>query len=176
MTRRQRLVFLRHSETDWNAAGRVMGRTDIGLNRTGVTQACAARARIAALAPTSAWVSPLRRARQTARLVLGAPARIPVTILTGLVERDWGAWEGRAAGDRPRDPGVAGAGTVEPWELFAARVAAAVGAIDDPGLPLVIAHSGVWRALLDVSGGLAAAPPDHAEARVVTLAIDGGGR
>lgn len=141
-----RLVFVRHGRTDWNAAGLTMGWTDVPLNRAGVAEALALRPAIARTGPTSVWVSPLRRCRQTARLCLPRPSGLPTRLGPDLRERCWSRWEGRPAAER--DPGDA-----EPMDAFEARVARALAAIDDEGLPLVVAHSGVLRAILSLSGG-----------------------
>ena len=61
-----RLALVRHGETIWHAENRYAGSTDIPLNPRGLEQAerlaiWAATADLAAI-----WVSPLRRARETA--------------------------------------------------------------------------------------------------------------
>ncbi len=61
-----RVVLVRHGETIWHAENRYAGSTDIPLSERGTEQAeqlakWAARAALAAI-----WVSPLRRARETA--------------------------------------------------------------------------------------------------------------
>lgn len=145
-----RLVFLRHGETAWNAEGRTMGQADIGLNRTGIGQALHVRAAIAQIAPSSAWCSPLWRCRQTARLALGVPRGLPLRILPGLAERDWGPWQGQPRALRP-DFSECPEGA-ESHGDFLHRVAEALGEIDDQATPLIIAHSGVFRALSEVFG------------------------
>src|SRR5260370_5970180 len=65
---RRLLYVVRHGETDWNAAHRWQGQTDVPLNANGRSQA---RAVAAALrAPLSGVVaSDLSRAAETARIV-----------------------------------------------------------------------------------------------------------
>lgn len=86
------LALIRHAPTEWNAAARIQGRTDIELSAEG-----RARVKSWALPPELdgfTWVcSPLKRAMQTARL-LGAPADCPTD--PRLLEADWGDWEGRS--------------------------------------------------------------------------------
>lgn len=104
-----RLALLRHGHTEWNRAGRIQGRSDIALDD-------AARADLARLRlppPWDAaelWSSPLQRAAQTARLVVG---RDPKTA-PALIEMDWGEWEGRRGVDLLAEPG-SGFRHIEDW-------------------------------------------------------------
>lgn len=85
-----RLWLIRHGPTAWNAEGRLQGRADIPLSAAGreaVTGWCLPPA----LDGLPAWTSPLRRARQTAALLLGGTIALPEPRLT---EMDFGAWEG----------------------------------------------------------------------------------
>jgi 2,3-bisphosphoglycerate-dependent phosphoglycerate mutase len=83
------LLVIRHGATDWNAAGRIQGRTDRPLDDSG-------RATIRASELPPGWgnanclASPLRRAMETARLFGLDPTPEP-----RLVEMAWGEWEGR---------------------------------------------------------------------------------
>jgi probable phosphoglycerate mutase len=83
------IVLIRHGPTEWNAAGRVQGRTDVPLSAAGC-----ARVRHWRVPPDLCghdWVSsPLRRARETA-VLLGADEPV---IEPRLAEMCWGAWEG----------------------------------------------------------------------------------
>jgi broad specificity phosphatase PhoE len=73
------LALVRHGETIWHAENRYAGSTDIPLNPRGLEQAeqlakWAATADLAAI-----WMSPLRRARETAapsERATGIPARV----------------------------------------------------------------------------------------------------
>jgi 2,3-bisphosphoglycerate-dependent phosphoglycerate mutase len=92
--------FIRHGETDWNAAHRMQGRTDIALNAVGLAQAGALApfiARAHAQTPfTAVYATPLIRARQTA-IPLAAALNLPaadIRINADLQERAFGIIEG----------------------------------------------------------------------------------
>lgn len=101
-----RLLFARHGETDWNAARRIQGATDIPLNAAGRAQAEQLAACVADACPAlqRVYTSPLRRAAETARIVAG---RLGCTciLLEGLREIDFGDWDGLTwAEAEARDP------------------------------------------------------------------------
>jgi len=82
-----RVAFLRHGPTDWNAAGRIQGHTDIPLSETGLARMAQLRLPFAV---TRVYCSPLLRARQTAEaLMLANPVHD-----ARLMEQHWGQWEG----------------------------------------------------------------------------------
>src|ERR1700754_1647962 len=82
-----RIAFLRHGPTDWNAAGRIQGHTDIPLSASGLTQM---RALHLPFAMARAYASTMLRARQTAEaLALENPI-----LDARLMEQNWGRWEG----------------------------------------------------------------------------------
>jgi broad specificity phosphatase PhoE len=89
----ERVILLRHGQTDWNIQGRIQGARDFPLNKTGRAQARAAAPAIAALGPRKIVSSPLSRARDTAHeiaILLG----LPVELDQRLEERNYGDWEG----------------------------------------------------------------------------------
>ncbi len=142
--------FLRHGETDWNAAGRSQGRTDVPLNATGVAQAAAAAQLLRARGIASIVTSPLSRARDTA-LAVGAVLGLPITVETDLQEVSFGVHEGTAMGGAWFDEWVAGEFTPVGGESFAAlrsRAAAALTrALTHAAPVLVVAHGALFRAL-----------------------------
>ncbi|WP_167139155.1 histidine phosphatase family protein [Diaminobutyricimonas sp. TR449] len=93
------IALIRHGQTDWNAAGRMQGRSDIVLNDTGRQQARDAVAVLtdAELAGAEWEVivsSPLQRARETAAIIAdGLGIELGKTYEL-LVERDYGEGEG----------------------------------------------------------------------------------
>lgn len=150
-----RLLIVRHGESEWNAVSRLQGHADIGLSELGRSQAMALRATIAALAPDRVATSDLKRARDTAGL-LGFPE---AECLADLREHDVGLWTGWAIGDLRMTHGDAyaswRAGTFTPpggesWADFRSRTRKAVRMLADKTTStlLVVAHGGVVRALL----------------------------
>jgi probable phosphoglycerate mutase len=82
-----KLALLRHGPTDWNAAGRIQGHTDIPLSSAGLARMAALRLPFPA---NRVYASPLLRARQTAEaLALADPV-----LDARLMEQHWGQWEG----------------------------------------------------------------------------------
>jgi probable phosphoglycerate mutase len=100
-----RLLLLRHGQTELSAQKRYSGRGDPELTELGVQQAKAAAARLAAKESPSAIVSsPLRRALRTAEEV-GAAVDLSPVVDDGLVELDFGNWEGLTFAEAAeRDP------------------------------------------------------------------------
>jgi broad specificity phosphatase PhoE len=104
-TARPRLYIVRHGETDWNAAGRLLSRTDLPLNERGREQATSLADALAGIAWDRAISSPLIRAQRTARIILEPRADAPTLALEDrLVEMDFGPYEGWSEADLEADP------------------------------------------------------------------------
>ena len=86
--------FIRHGETEWNAAGRLCGRTDVPLSEAGRRQARLLAARLKPVPFEAMYTSPLRRALETAS-ILGQAIGRESTVDNRLVELSYGSWEGR---------------------------------------------------------------------------------
>ena len=139
----QSFLFLRHGETAHNRDGIIAGSTDVPLNETGLAQAEAAAELLAGAQIAAIWSSPLARARRTAEIV-AARMGLPLRVLPGLAERNWGAWEQQPYGVLVRDmvpPGGEGPGT------FQSRVTDALAQIKPPFPVLIVGHSGTARVL-----------------------------
>lgn len=148
-------LFVRHGQTEYNVRGILAGSTDVALTETGLREAAAAAEILAGEALRAVCSSPLKRARDTARLI-AAPHNLPVTIIENLRERDWGEWEGQvfpADLGHPQPPGG------EALEAYLARVERALDAffaLTGDGPAVMVAHGGIFHALsrlLGVAGG-----------------------
>ena len=82
------LVLLRHGKTA--LSGRYAGATDVDLDAEGIEQVCSLRRAIAKERFDSVLCSPLRRCRQTARLL---ELDAGITLKDDLREIDFGLWE-----------------------------------------------------------------------------------
>jgi probable phosphoglycerate mutase len=100
------LLLVRHGETDWTRARRVMGRRPVALSATGREQVRGIVPLLRALAPARVVTSPLPRASETAEMVSTALG-VPLTVEPDLVELDFGTWEGRTYDDLLNDPAYA---------------------------------------------------------------------
>ena len=89
------LYIARHGETDWNVRGCIQGKTDTQLNEKGRRQAVELADEIAQkdLHPTCIYCGNLKRAIETARIV-GKRLGVPMEVVPGLEEMDFGRWEG----------------------------------------------------------------------------------
>ncbi|WP_433529505.1 histidine phosphatase family protein [Micromonospora sp. CA-263727] len=152
-----RLVIWRHGNTDWNAASRVQGQTDVPLNDLGREQARQAAPLLAALRPDAVIASDLSRAAETAA-ALAALTGLPVRSDARLRERHFGRWQGLLltevaerfpdeyarwrAGDP--DPGA----EIEPLDELGKRIGTALQEAADElagGTIVVATHGGAAR-------------------------------
>jgi probable phosphoglycerate mutase len=84
------LFLVRHGETEWSRSGRHTGWTDVPLTEHGRAEARRLVPLIRSNRIGAAFVSPLRRARETARLIGLPDARVDAD----LREWDYGGYEG----------------------------------------------------------------------------------
>ena len=156
--------LVRHAETEWSAAKRHTGRTDIPLTDEGRAAARALGERLAGRRFAAVWCSPLSRARETCELAgLGAA----MTVRDELLEWDYGDYEGVTTADIRRSR--------PEWYLWrdgcpGGESPAAVAARCDR----------LIAALLEIDGDAALFGHGHClrmlAARWIELAPDGGGR
>ena len=156
-----RVVLVRHGETEWSVSGQHTGTTDIPLTDQGHRHAEALGARLSGWQFSRVLTSPLSRARETCRLAgLGDEAEVT----EDLREWDYGEYEGRRTVDireeRPRwdlwRDGAPGGEAVEEVGRRADRVIDI--ALSTAGDTALFAHGHVLRVIGARWVGL---PPDH---------------
>ena len=164
------IYFLRHGETDFNAAGRLQGRLDIPLNAKGRGQAARNGAMLTELIDKPAAMhyvaSPLLRTRQTmqiARDCLKLP-ETPFDFDDRLLEINFGRWEGKTWDEIKRDDATEhdarkadgynyAAPDGESYAMVMARVESWLADVTRP--TVVVAHGGIMRCLRGHVLGLA---------------------
>jgi probable phosphoglycerate mutase len=165
--RRSLFIFARHGETDWNAAGRWQGQTDVSLNLVGREQARALAAGLRGEAIRAVGSSDLSRARQTAEIVAADLGLALGYIDAAFRERAYGVFEGltraecmaRYPAEWPHfdaDPGRLPPG-VEPLDQVAERMLRGLRtASEQMGSPALIVSHG--RAIRSLVGTVTGAP------------------
>lgn len=153
------ICLVRHGETDWNAAGRIQGETDVPLNAHGREQA--RRCGMALAQEHLPWdfivSSPLKRAWETATILeefIGPHEIVPEP---DFKERRYGAAEGKTG---PEVEAAYPDGNVPGRETRTSLRERSMNALKrhvaaNPGKRLVVvAHGGVINAILvAISGG-----------------------
>lgn len=100
------IYVIRHGETDWNKAGRIQGQSDIPLNSYGIELAQITSEALKEVPFEIVFCSPLIRARQTARILVG-DRRVPIIEDDRLKEISFGVREGaylREIRENEKDP------------------------------------------------------------------------
>lgn len=89
-----KIILVRHGQTEWNRVERFRGHFDIPLNKTGLEQAEKTAREITRRWNSDAiYASPLARALQTAQKIAVYCGK-PVQKLAGLIDIDYGKWQG----------------------------------------------------------------------------------
>jgi len=163
-----RIVLVRHGQTVWNREARFRGQADVELDEFGLRQAEATGRYLAARWPVVAvYASPMCRALQTA----GAIARsqgLTAHPLEGLLDIDFGEWQGRRADEVAQDhpelyrawlevPHTVHFSGGEELDDVRSRVVAALGEVTTrhPGQAIaLVSHTVVNRVLLCAVLGL----------------------
>lgn len=149
------IYLLRHGETDWNRERRYQGTADISLSERG-----RALLSVADFSPELVYISPLCRTAQTADILFPEAKQV---VIPDFLEIDFGAFEGRNAGEMVNDPsyrawveggcdGCCPGG--EDWASFSARTCAAFEQlmVDCQDPLVIVAHGGTQMAVLERYG------------------------
>jgi probable phosphoglycerate mutase len=167
------IYYVRHGQTDYNAARRIQGILDIPINATGRLQARRNGALLNELIGEKARfdfvASPLMRARQTMEIVRREMGLSPDGYRTDdrLKEIRFGAWGGSTMQDiAARDPGNYTRRQADPWNEappegqcyrdFYAQVAGWLAEVTSD--TILVAHGGTGRCL---SGHILKLPPEE---------------
>ncbi len=162
----QRLLLVRHGQSEWNRVGRLQGYEDSELSDLGREQADRLRHRLEREVIDAAYASTATRALETGRIAVGH--RLEIEALDALREVNLGIWEGREAAEiKKRYPGevelwfrapsrvrIEGG---EPLQSFRRRVMRAMSRIHrrhEAESVIVFAHGGVICAYLTSLLGL----------------------
>ena len=87
-----RIYLVRHGETEWNKVGKLQGQCDVPLNEYGISLAEKTAQGLSDVAFDAAFSSPLSRAKETARIILGK-RDIPLILDDRLKEIGFGVME-----------------------------------------------------------------------------------
>jgi broad specificity phosphatase PhoE len=91
------IYLVRHGTTTMNIENRYRGRRDIPLDAQGYQDAVDAARALSGAGLSAVYAGPLRRTIATAQIIADE-ARVPdIRILHGLINVDYGAWEGLTA-------------------------------------------------------------------------------
>ena len=180
-----KVALLRHGPTEWNAAGRVQGHTDITLSEAGYAWMAA---RALPFSFPRVYASPMLRARQTAE-ALGLHDAV---LDARLMEQNWGVWEGLTRSEILSRHGAdafvkAGSDQGEAFrpgggestgELHARVADFLTDIARGHGDAVAVAHLGVLRAAYTLATGWDMATPMPAEldiSKILLLSLDGAG-
>jgi broad specificity phosphatase PhoE len=92
------IILARHGETEWNVSEVFRGRADIPLNQTGIKQAELLAQFLDGRKIEAVYSSPLKRALKTAEII-AARHKLDVQTAPGLIDFDFGEWNGLSLQD-----------------------------------------------------------------------------
>lgn len=92
--KKMKLYLVRHGQTDWNKERRIQGRADIELNEFGRHLAVETGKGLKDVPFAACFSSPLKRAVETAQLILGEKD-LPVLTDERIAEMDFAEYEGK---------------------------------------------------------------------------------
>lgn len=155
--------MIRHGQTSRNLENRVLGRSDLPLDETGLNQARAASRSLADVEFTAVYSSPMHRAMQTAQAIMDAnhhPKKIQS--VPALIEQNFGVFEAY-----PRDDAQYQSEKHQYFKPFengesfldvAARVYSFLDQLIASSSPdeavLIVAHGGVCRVIENYFHGM----------------------
>lgn len=150
----RKFYFIRHGETDFNRLNHFQGQTDVPLNETGRSQAKNRRDLVAKLPLNHIFSSPLSRALDTAKLLVGTR---DIEVVEDLKECGWPETTAQIYRDLGLGiPDFTKATTIvkeSRVEFLERSVGAVVEVLEkSQDTPLVVAHGGTYWALCQQVG------------------------
>ena len=161
-----RIFLIRHGVTDWNRAFRYQGTSDVELNDEGLEQARLLGLRLSSVVPTRVVASPLKRACQTAEVIMAQnESRVVIERIDDIREISFGFWEGLTITEveeldaetvkiwrrAPFSVAPRGGEPLDEVLVRSARVADDLHTAGRSGdVTFVVAHGAILRALLGV--------------------------
>jgi broad specificity phosphatase PhoE len=165
-----RIYLVRHGTTMLNRANRYRGRIDVPLDEGGWRDAWTAAGTLEKVGLQAVYSSPLRRARDTARIVADSAGLPTVVDMPGLLNLAYGDWDGRTPEEAEAlDPAA-----------YAAYQAFTPGAVIPGGEALDLAAQRMLLAMRSMAllhpGGTIAAVSHAATVRLLITATTGSPR
>ena len=148
------LYLMRHGPTAWNAEGRLQGHTDISLSPQGREEMCrmGLRLREAGFSADRILTSPLKRARETAKIIaeqMGFVGEIQVE--PELIERCFGEAEGKIIAQLDLSAQFPGMESTPQLCKRVERVLERYARM--PGVVLLVTHGAFIQATMDLQNG-----------------------
>ncbi len=153
---KKKFYFVRHGKTDWNSKQLCQGQIDIPLNQEGKDEVYQISTLISKLPISKIFVSPLRRALESAQIIQEQfPAQL--TIIDDLKERGWGTLEGASSiemyqieENEELDPHYILGYNIEPRNMFRGRIVRGINIALEEEKPLIISHGRVFLVLCEI--------------------------
>lgn len=144
----EKFFFLRHGQTDFNKNGLWTGSTDVPLNSAGEAEIAFLATNVSHLSIRTIFTSPLKRARKTAEIINRV---FNATVIEGrnLSERSFGVFEGAEKTLNSRSL-LDSIESVEKKPIFLARVESFMSSVELNEHTLIVSHSGVFKALIEL--------------------------
>ncbi|MBL8932750.1 MAG: histidine phosphatase family protein [Kineosporiaceae bacterium] len=165
-----RIYLVRHGTTMLNRASRYRGRIDVPLDEGGWRDAWTAADQLSGVGLEAVYASPLRRARDTARIIADASGLTTVTDHPGLLNLAYGDWDGKTPDE---------AQAINP-QAYADYQSHAVGAVIPGGESLDLAAQRMLLTMRTLAllhpGGKVAAVSHAATVRLLITATTGSAR
>ena len=156
------LILVRNGEVDGIDPPRFRGRSDLPLAQRGVRQAELTRDYLCTFGPIAAiYASPLARCQHTAHII-GAPHEVAFGYESGLIDLDYGQWQGRSYDEverndpeafkawmnTPHTAKIPGGEGLLAADRRAAAVWSAVLELHPGATTILVSHSSITRLLL----------------------------